>query len=100
MATARTAAMPAGVAVDGLARLCDLVAQPVPTCIVRGVDGRRLVVETLAAGSRTQLGRDALGLMRLHHPNLAHVHKVETRPDGVTLVTEYVQGETYEELCK
>src|SRR5580693_8510240 len=100
MATARTAAIPAGVAVDGLARLCDLAAQPVPTSVVRGPDGARLVVELLDAGSRPQLGRDALALLRLRHPNLVHVRKVETRPGAIALVSDYVEGETFEELCR
>src|SRR5882672_1364197 len=100
MATARTAALPVGTAADGLARLCDLGAHPVPTSVVRAADGRKLVVEQLANESRPSLARDAASLSRLHHPNLVHVRKVEPTPTGVTLTTDLVDGESFAELVR
>jgi hypothetical protein len=98
MATARTAAT--GTAVDGVARLCDLAAHPVPTCVVRAGDGRKLVVERLADGSRPELARAAASLLRLHHPNIVHVRKVEPCEGGLDLFTDYVEGESLAELLK
>src|SRR5580692_2288774 len=104
MATARTAALSAGTAAgtaaDGLARLCDLAAHPVPTAVVRGPDGRKLVLERLPRESRPSLARDAASLSRLHHPNLVHVRKVESNADGVDLVSDFVEGETLSELLQ